>query len=169
MTGLSFKTYSVSAVLLVVGYFIAVNTSVVLNGTTSLPHNGYLMLRQPLILAHGNYVAFNTPEVVKSQFEGVAFVKRLVGKPGDVVSSTKDEVCVNGECRKLEPDLVKRGLASLPSGVVAEGEYVVFGDSADSLDSRYEIIGTVKKTDIQAAGFAIGIPHWKEIKKWMDG
>lgn len=161
--------YGVCAALTIGAFFLSSNTSVVLNGTTSLPQNGYLMLRHPLMLARGNYVAFDTPEVVKSEFKGVSFVKRLVGKPGDEVVSTTDEVCVNGECRKLQPELVDKGFAPLSNGVIADGEYVVFGDSADSLDSRYQIIGTVKKANIQAAGWAIDIPHWKEIKKWMDG
>ena len=169
MTRKSLSIYGFCTALTIAVYFLAANLSVVLNGTTSLPHNSYLMLRQPLILAHGNYVAFNTPEVVKSQFPGVAFVKRLVGLPGDTVSSTADEVCVNGECRKLEIDLVARGLSPLGSGVLGEDEYVVFGDSADSLDSRYQIIGTVKGSDIQAAGWPIPLPHWKEIQKWMLG
>jgi len=165
----SLKIFAVCSVLTIVASFVAANTSVVLNGTTSLPHNGYVMLRQPLILAHGHYVAFNTPEVVKSQFPGVAFVKRLAGLPGDVVTSSNDEVCINGECRKLEPALVAKGLLPLQSGIIPSGEYVVFGDSADSLDSRYQIIGTVKDSDIQAAGWPINIPHWKEIEKWMHG
>lgn len=165
----SLRMYSICTALTVAAFFVVANLSVVLNGTTSLPHNGYVMLRQPLILLHGIYVAFNTPEVVKSQFPGVAFVKRLVGMPGDLVTSSADEVCVNGECRQLEPDLVERGLAPLDSGIIRPGEYVVFGDSADSLDSRYKIIGTVKQGDIQAAGWPIKIAHWKEIKKWMHG
>lgn len=168
MTRLSLRTYVVFASGVGILFFLAANTSVVLNGTSSLPHNGYLMLRQPLILSHGAYVAFDAPEVVKSQFEGVSFVKRIVGRPGDVVSSTSEQVCVNGECRVLQEELVAKGLQPLPNGVIASDEYVVFGDSEDSLDSRYQIIGTVKKSHIQAVGWPINIPHWRDIRNWLQ-
>ena len=161
--------YGSCALLVAAVTYAAANLSLALNGTTSLPHNGYAMLRSPLILKHGAIVAFNTPEVVEEQFPNVSFIKRLVGKPGDEITSSAEEVCVNAECRKLEPLLVEKGFDPLPSGVVPEGSYVMFGDSADSLDSRYAIIGLVKREDIIAAGVPISVPRWQEIDAWLDG
>jgi signal peptidase I len=160
--------YGSFAVLVAVATYAAANISIALNGTTSLPHNGYAMLRSPLILNHGAIVAFETPEIVKAQFPNVSFIKRLVGKPGDVITSSAEEVCVNTECRKLEPLLVEKGFKPLPSGTVPAGNYVMFGDSADSLDSRYEIIGMIEHDDIIAAGVPINIPKWQEIDTWLE-
>ena len=51
--------------------------------------------------------------------------------------------------------------------VVPEHHVLVFGDSQDSLDSRYEIVGPVPVAAIEAVGWPLRIPHWKEIAAWL--
>lgn len=142
--------------------------TVVLNGTTSLPHNGYFMVRWPTLPVKGAYVAFTAPEAVREDLRHFSFVKRIVGVPGDEVSSTENEVCVRGVCRKLLPKLLNQGFKPLSPRILQDGEIVVFGDSDDSLDSRYAVIGTIENDRIEAIGFPVAIPHWKELQAWLS-
>ena len=141
--------------------------SVVFNGTDSLPHNGYFMLRVAIEPPKGAYVSFKAPSVVAEEFQSLSFVKRVEGTVGDVVSSMDGTVCVNAECRDLLPQLRENGIAALGSQVIPEGFVAVFGDSANSLDSRYDAVGLVSVDDIEAVGFPIPVPHWKTLVDWM--
>lgn len=154
------------ATLITVG---VANSVVVLNGTTSLPHHGYYMLRMPLILRAGNYVSFNTPPILKHKFPGISFVKRIAGVPGDKVVTVGNTVCVNDECRELQSELVAAGFVPSESRTLEQDQYLVFGDAADSLDSRYQVIGPISRSEIIASGWPIPIWHWKEVTKWFNG
>lgn len=149
------------------GFYLLSAGSLVLNGTSSLPHNGYLMLRWPIVPLKGSYIAFHAPEAVDARFQDFPFIKRVVGIPGDVITSKSEAVCVASDCRALLPSLSARGLQPLSEGRVAENHYVVFGDAVDSLDSRYALIGTVARQDILAVGFPVPIPHWTELRTWF--
>ena len=149
-------------------YFLLAFSMIVMNGTTSLPHSGYFMLRWPKLPIVGSYIAFDAPDVVAEEFRALSFVKRVAGVPGDIVTVEGSTVCVRDECRDLLPSLQARGYDPIASGTIAEGQYVVFGDADNSLDSRYAIIGSVSHGQIQAVGGPIPIPHWKEIRTWLD-
>lgn len=143
------------------------NSSVVWNGTNSLPHNGYFMVNANKYVPKGSFVAFNPPKKIKQKYPGVAFVKRVVGGPGDEIKTDGVRVCVNDECRYLQEELVTAGYPPLQSGIIPENRYVVFGDSPDSLDSRYDFIGLLPQGEIIATGYPIPIPNWKEVRKWF--
>lgn len=160
-------TLGVLGGVVLLGFYILSAGSLVLNGTSSLPHNGYLMLRWPIVPLKGSYVAFKSPDAVDARFQSLPFIKRIVGIPGDVITSKSEAVCIASDCRVLLPSLSTRGLQPLSEGRVAENQYVVFGDAADSLDSRYALIGTVAKADILAVGFPVPIPHWTELHAWF--
>lgn len=149
------------------GFYMLSAGRLVLNGTNSLPHSGYFMVSWPILPLRGSYVAFRSPEVVDARFQSLPFVKRIVGLPGDVITSTDTQVCVASECRTLLPKLTEKGLQSLSEGTVRADEFVVFGDSPDSLDSRYALIGTVARSDILAVGYPVPIPHWTEWTAWF--
>ena len=150
-------------------FFLLAEGTLVLNGSTSLSHTGYIMLRWPQMLSRGVYVAFAPPARLADHFEGVSFIKRIVGVAGDRVVSDGARVCIAGTCRELLPDLRADGVLALEVGVIPEGFIAVFGDSPDSLDSRYAVVGLVPTTDVQAAGIPVPMPHWREVQSWLHG
>ena len=125
------------------------------------------MVSWPILPLRGSYVAFRSPEVVDARFQSFPFVKRIVGLPGDLITSMGEEVCVEGSCRTLLPKLVGHGFKPLSEGILDEDQFVVFGDAPDSLDSRYALIGAVAKSDILAVGYPVPIPHWTELHAWF--
>lgn len=153
--------------LVLTGFYVLSAGRLVLNGTNSLPHAGYFMVRWPILPLRGSYVVFRAPEAVDARFQNFPFVKQIVGLPGDVIESTEEQVCVEGECRMLLPKLAEKGFQPLSEGTVEVDDFVVFGDSLDSLDSRYALIGTVARSDILAVGYPIPIPHWTEWHAWF--
>lgn len=142
--------------------------SVVLNGTTSLPHNAYFMLRWPMLIPSGSYVAFEAPDVVAERFQAYSFVKRVVGVPGDTVEVSGNRVCIKNDCRELQESLIDKGVEPIAAQTLGAGQYLVFGDAPESLDSRYALIGAIPIEKIEAVGFPIPFPHWKEIKAWFN-
>ncbi|ADL50394.1 signal peptidase I [Clostridium cellulovorans] len=85
----------------------------------------------PKNLSTGDLIVFTIPEYDKK------LIKRLIGKPGDVVEITKDgKVSVNGEA--LKEDYVKNpGGKEGVTYTVPEDCYFVLGDNrACSFDSR---------------------------------
>lgn len=150
------------------GFYVLSAGSLVLNGTSSLPHTGYVMLRWPILPVKGSYIAFRSPEAVDARFQNFPFVKRIVGLPGDQITTTGSEVCIADECRALLPRLAEQGLQPLSEGIIGADQFVVFGDAPESLDSRYALIGTIAKSDILAVGFPVPIPHWTELSTWLQ-
>lgn len=165
----NWKVITGLAALAVVGFWMTAFGALVLNGTNSLPHTAYYMMRQPLVLEKGIYVAFETPEILKDKFTQIQFVKRLVGRPGDKIRSSDTQVCIEDDCRTLHPKMIAAGYKPLQSGVIPQGQYLVFGDTPDSLDSRYAVIGTISEDKISASGLPIPLPHWKDIAAWLHG
>lgn len=141
---------------------------VVLNGSTSLPHNGYFMYRTQAFIPRGAYVHFPAPDGVAEAYRELSFVKRVVGLSGDLVQTVDAQVCVNSDCRELLPTMVEKGYFPLSSGPIPEGFIAVFGDADNSLDSRYAALGLVRIEDVSAVGFPIKIPNWKDVRKWLD-
>lgn len=149
--------------------FFATSTRIVFNGTHSLPHNGYLMFAWPKLVHRGGYIAASAPETYRDQFEDLVFVKRVIGLPGDEIRHDRGGICIEDNC--FVPLLVEgTPFAPLTSeGVIPEGQYAAFADAPDSLDSRYDTVGLFTEAQIVAAGWPIPIPHWKDIKSWLDG
>ncbi|MDG1736561.1 MAG: S26 family signal peptidase [Paracoccaceae bacterium] len=169
MTGTRKKiTVGLLGAFVLIGFYALSAGRLVLNGTRSLPHTGYLMVSWPILPLRGSYVAFPSPHAVDARFQDFPFVKQIVGLPGDMIISSDAQVCVAGTCRTLLPKLAEKGLKPLSEGVVEADELVVFGDAPDSLDSRYALIGTVARSDILAVGYPVPIPHWTEWNAWAQ-
>jgi len=151
-----------------VSYAVLGLGSVVMNGTASLPHNGYFMLRLSNLHPKGSYVAFEAPSIVAQEFKSLSFVKRVVGIEGDEVTVDGGEVCVDGQCRELLDDLAVKGFSALEAGIIPEGRIAVFGDAPNSLDSRYAAVGLIAEDKIQAVGLPIPVPNWKVVRSWLD-
>ncbi|WP_052248835.1 S26 family signal peptidase [Leisingera sp. ANG-Vp] len=147
------------------GYYTLACGRLVVNATSSLKGNAYAMVTWPLILRPGAIVAVEMPEVLKGKLSGheLYLTKRIAGVAGDPVQRLGNSICINDTC--VEGQL-KDGAPVAPlwdGEVVPEGTIAVFGDSPDSLDSRYAVIGPRPVAEVVAAGFEIPFPHWTEI------
>lgn len=91
-------------------------------------------LREP---ERGDVVVFNPTETLKAQNFKDAFIKRVIGLPGETIEVTDGQVFVNGQ------PLVEKYIADQPEYnygpvTVPEGEYLVLGDNRNnSYDSHY--------------------------------
>lgn len=91
-----------------------------------------------------------------------AYVKRVIGLPGETVQIIGDKIYINGTL--LEEDFGKdpmksAGIAAEPV-VLREGEYFVLGDNRNiSLDSRNGALGVVKKEELDGV-LVLRISPW---------
>jgi len=155
--------------IVMVGFYGLATVRITLNGSSSLPHNGYLMVTWPKVLWHGAYVAIKPPKAFKEIFEGAYFVKEVRGLNGDVIRhGLANEICLQDECYELLENRVALLQNPIAAGEIPQGRFAAFGTAANSLDSRYEVIGLFARKNIVAVGVPLRIPHWKEIEAWID-
>lgn len=90
--------------------------------------------------------------IVFPQKEGVNYIKRIVGLPGELIQIVNGEVYINGEVLHdpyatepmEDPGLAKEVI------LLGENEYFVLGDNRNgSVDSRSADVGTVKRSQIR--------------------
>jgi signal peptidase I len=107
----------------------------------------------------GDIVVFRKPADDTSAGPQVKdLVKRVIGLPGQVISSCGVQVCINGRLLK-EPWLPPGTITEPPikTQKIPKGEYFVMGDNrTDSADSR--VFGPIKKSLIIGRVFAIVWP-----------
>ena len=156
-------------ILALLGLYVLSAGRIVLNATNSLNGNAYAMVEWPKVAPRGAVVALELPEALRAQFGDEPFylTKRVAGVAGDPVRSNERELCINARCVTAQ---VRNGqaVAQIWQGSeVPEGSILVLGDSPDSLDSRYAVIGPRPVSEIVAVGFAIPFPHWSELGEWL--
>lgn len=164
------KYFVLSLMLLFTGYYFMAAGRIGVNATDSMNANGFVMVTWPKPIWHGAIVATLLPNVLAARFEGkdLLLTKRVVGVSGDPVHSTPMELCVRDVCAKgLEKD--GQVVAPIWQGTeVPEGTILVFGESPDSLDSRYAAIGPIPVDHVQAVGVEIPFPHWTKLAEWLE-
>lgn len=88
---------------------------------------------------------------------GVTFIKRVVGMPGDRVSTTAGICRVNGEVIGQIKPTTRAGIVLTPArdGPIRAGEYFVATDSPDSLDSRYALVGNIPQSAVIGRAYVL--------------
>lgn len=89
--------------------------------------------------------------------EEVNYIKRIIGLPGEIVQIKDGKVYIDGNeldgDNYSEEEITDPGLVSTPVKL-AEDEYFVLGDNRNmSTDSRYQMVGMVKKDSIEGAAW----------------
>lgn len=89
--------------------------------------------------------------------QGSIFVKQLVGLPGSSVTAQGREYSVDGRVVGVAKERAKTGelLIPGPAGVIPAGHYFVSGRHPDSLDSRYQLTGWVRRDQVVGKAFRL--------------
>lgn len=150
-----FNSYFSSALITMIavgvfGFFVYPGSVVAINGTSMMPnlHNGDKIFasRFPLNIKRFDIVIVSNNNT-KQISDDAAWIKRVIGLPGETVQVTNNKLYINGKEIK-QP--FKRETTTDDFGPVTlqDDEYWVMGDNrANSCDSRY--VGVFKKSDIK--------------------
>ncbi|MEG0873878.1 MAG: signal peptidase I [Clostridiales bacterium] len=98
----------------------------------------------------GDVIVFDPPAEID---EGVGFIKRVIGLPGDTVEIKNQAVYVNGKALS-EDYLMEKSKDNFGPVTVPKGEYFVLGDNRNnSLDSHLWSYPFITLDDIESKAF----------------
>ncbi|MEO1563948.1 MAG: S26 family signal peptidase [Pseudomonadota bacterium] len=137
---------------------------IIMNASQSLDEPAFVLFEHPVFLRRGAVVAAAMPDVLHEQFGDYLFVKRIGGLPGDEITlDTDGSPCVNGQCYPLWLKDDEPVAARIEPGIIPDGHYAVFGNSPDSLDSRYSVVGLIAEDQLVGRGWPLPLmPDWRE-------
>lgn len=127
-----------------------------LNETESLPHWAFVIDRERLQPARGEYFAF-VPPANPYYPAGFPFTKRVAGLPGDHVTISGRGYYVNGVyVGDAKPaDKAGRPVAMAAGGIIPTDRYFLVTPSKDSLDSRYAVIGLIERKRLVGRAYPV--------------
>lgn len=111
------------------------------NLSESLPHKMYFGTSIKLQHKVGDIITFDHPKFP------VPLAKIIVGMPGDTIAIKNNRVYVGG----IERGSILRlhhSYAPIASQIIPDGYVYVWAPHPKSLDSRYQMLGLVKQSDI---------------------
>ena len=114
-------------------------------------HNGDNLIVEEFSGKASGYRRFDIVVFPFRYEEGVYYIKRIIGLPGETVQIKDGAIYINGN--KLNENYGKEmimdgGIAS-ETMILGKDEYFVLGDNRnDSMDSRTEAVGNIKEKDI---------------------
>lgn len=125
------------------------------NRTASLKHF-FFVVHKNSFYTKGDLIAYRWSGGATYP-KGVVFIKPIVGVAGDRVIQRGRHFWVNDSYIGIAKPLTKAGIAVAPAkpGVIKKDEYFVATPHLDSLDSRYELSGNIKREDIIGRAYAI--------------
>lgn len=139
--------------------------TIVYNSSHSLKGDLFVLFERPRIMARGMIAQAHPPRAYASRFEDVAYLKRIAGLGGDLVSRDGATICIRERCVYAADTASGTPFdALIPGGVIPQGYVALLGDAPDSLDSRYKSVGLWPIADIIATGFTIPgvlLPEWE--------
>lgn len=139
-----------TAIIVLLLFKVIFNITIV-SGNSMVPtlHDGDILLLSHAFYEpdYGDIIVFQQPD------EGVNYVKRVIGMPGDIIEISRTESVVYRNGEALEEDYISDkffGPVEMDGPVtVEEGHYFVLGDNRfDSRDSRFNSVGQVSEDQI---------------------
>ncbi len=165
------KWWAAAVGFVVVLFVTAHYITFVMNVTDSLPQKLFIVMKQEKAVGRGDFVAFPWPhELVYPK--GIGFIKQVAGVPGDtvVVNENREFTVIRKQSPaesipgttpepltksvgKAKTHGERGNMRGVPlelgfTGVIPEGYIYVYAWSKDSLDSRYAILGLVRKDTV---------------------
>jgi conjugal transfer pilin signal peptidase TrbI len=125
------------------------------NITTSMPYKHFLVMFSNNI-QRGDLVSFKAPP--GSGYDGLNITKKVVGIPGDVVTTENRDIFINGKYIATAKEFSKQGnpLQVFSGGIIPANHYFVWVKHPDSYDSRYQEIGLIDEKSV----VGISYPLW---------
>ncbi|WOB11132.1 conjugative transfer signal peptidase TraF [Piscinibacter gummiphilus] len=130
---------------------------ILFNWTDSLPYSVAYVDYTSKSLSRGDFIVYAfSGEAAQRDYPGLLhqpFFKRIVGVPGDQVTTKDRDVFVNGTFvgrAKTHTKDKKLQLQPIGSVLIPPGHFYVQGTSPDSFDSRYANSGLVSASDVAA-------------------
>lgn len=128
------------------------------NSTHSIKAKVLLVIRGTVPDKRGDYIVFRWQGQGGFHRPGVLFTKIVRGLPGDAVEvGANGFVSVSGTAVGFARPRASNGkpLEPISPVVVPPGYFFVAGQSDDSLDSRYKVVGLISKEHVVGKAYAV--------------
>lgn len=149
-----FAVLGCAALLAIIAIFVRVG----FNATTSLNARVFLVVKHLQPRQRGEYVVFRWEGQGGFYRAGDWFTKIIAGVPGDRIEVATDGlVRVGGRAIGRALPFSSKGmrLETIQPGLVPPDHFFVAGESEDSLDSRYKIVGLVPRERLVGTAYAL--------------